>query len=73
MTYHNPNRVRWNLLLQWSLISCEVGFNLESNSVPVDVFQTFFQYEFTQFAVQRYQVLIIVYDPVNEVIVRWTR
>ncbi|MEQ8465050.1 element excision factor XisH family protein [Coleofasciculus sp. E1-EBD-02] len=54
-------------------MSCEVGFNLESNSVPVDVFQTFFQYEFTQFAVQRYQVLIIVYDPVNEVIVRWTR
>ena len=42
-------------------------------AVPVDVYQTFFQYEFTQTAVQRYQVLIIVYDPVNEVIVQWTR
>lgn len=42
-------------------------------AVPVDVYQTFFQYEFTQTAIQRYQVLIIVYDPVNEVIVQWTK
>ncbi len=42
-------------------------------AVPVDVYQTFFQYEFTQTAVQRYQVLIVVYDPVNEVIVQWTK
>lgn len=41
-------------------------------AVPVDVFQTFFQYEFTQTAVERYQVSIIVYDPAEEVIVRWT-
>lgn len=40
---------------------------------PVDVYQTFFQYEFTRTAVQRYQVLIVVYDPVNEVIVQWTK
>jgi XisH protein len=40
-------------------------------AVPVDVYQTFFQYEFTQTAVQRYQVLIIVYDPASEVIVQW--
>lgn len=42
-------------------------------AVPIDVYQTFFQHEFTQTAVQRYQVLIIVYEPVNEVIWQWIR
>lgn len=42
-------------------------------AVPLDVYQTFFQYEFTQSAVQRYQVFLIVYDPTNEVIVQWTK
>ncbi len=42
-------------------------------AVPLDVYDTFFQYEFTQVAVQRYQVLLVVYDPVNEVISRWIR
>lgn len=42
-------------------------------AVPLDAYQTFFQFEFTQTALQRYQVLLIVYDPVNEVIVQWTR
>lgn len=42
-------------------------------AVPVDVYQTFFQYEFTQTAIQRYQVLIIVYDPTDEVIVQWIK
>jgi len=41
-------------------------------AVPVDVYETFFQYEFTQSAVQRYQVFLIVYDPADEVIVQWT-
>ena len=41
-------------------------------AVPIDVYQRFFQYEFTQTAVQQYQVLLIVYDPTNEVIVQWT-
>jgi hypothetical protein len=40
-------------------------------AVPLDTYQTFFQYEFTQIAIQRYQVLMIVYDPANEVIVQW--
>ncbi|NJR38905.1 MAG: fatty-acid oxidation protein subunit alpha [Leptolyngbyaceae cyanobacterium CSU_1_4] len=40
-------------------------------AVPIDVYQTFFQFEFTQSAVQRYQVLLIVYEPVQEVIVQW--
>ncbi len=42
-------------------------------AVPVDVYQTFFQYKFTKTAVQRYQVLLIVYEPASEVIVQWTR
>ena len=42
-------------------------------AVPVDAYDTFFQYEFTQTAIQRYQVLIIVYDPVDEVIVQWIK
>ncbi|NEP57535.1 MAG: hypothetical protein F6K31_10995 [Symploca sp. SIO2G7] len=27
-------------------------------AVPIDAYQTFFQYEFTQIAIQRYEVLI---------------
>ncbi|NET60890.1 MAG: fatty-acid oxidation protein subunit alpha [Symploca sp. SIO2E6] len=42
-------------------------------AVPIDAYQTFFQYEFTQMALQRYEVLIIVYDPANEVIVQWIK
>ena len=42
-------------------------------AVPVDAYETFFQYEFTQIAIKRYQVLIIVYDPANEVIVQWKK
>ncbi|MGK7897340.1 MAG: XisH family protein [Xenococcus sp. (in: cyanobacteria)] len=42
-------------------------------AVPVDAYETFFQYEFTQIAIQRYQVLIIVYNPANEVIVQWKK
>lgn len=40
-------------------------------AVTLDIYQTFFQFEFTQAAMQRYQVLLIVYDPVKEVIVQW--
>jgi hypothetical protein len=29
--------------------------------------------EFTQIAVEKYQVLLVVYDPVNEVIVQWIK
>lgn len=42
-------------------------------AVPVDAYRTFFQLEFTQTAVQIYQVLLVVYDPVNEVIVQWIK
>ncbi|BBD60988.1 fdxN element excision controlling factor protein [Nostoc sp. HK-01] len=42
-------------------------------AVPVDAYQNFFQLEFTQTALQKYQVLLVVYDPVNEVIVQWIK
>ena len=42
-------------------------------AVPLDIYKTFFQLEFTQVAVQRYQVLLIVYDPVEKVIVQWQK
>ncbi|MDZ7959992.1 MAG: element excision factor XisH family protein [Aulosira sp. DedQUE10] len=42
-------------------------------AVPVDAYRTFFQLEFTQTAIQKYQVLLVVYDPVNEVIVQWIK
>jgi hypothetical protein len=42
-------------------------------AVPMDTYRTFFQLEFTQIAVQRYQISLIVYDSVNEVIVQWIR
>jgi hypothetical protein len=42
-------------------------------AVPVNAYRTFFQLEFTQTAVQIYQVLLVVYDPVNDVIVQWIK
>jgi hypothetical protein len=42
-------------------------------AVPLDTYRTFFQLEFTRIAVQRYQISLIVYDSVNEVIVQWIR
>ncbi len=42
-------------------------------AVPLDTYRTFFQLEFTRVAVQRYQISLIVYDSVNEVIVQWIR
>ncbi len=40
-------------------------------AVPLDIYKTFFQFEFTQAAIQRYKLLLIVYDPVKEVIEQW--
>jgi len=42
-------------------------------AIPIDTYRTFFQLEFTRVAVQRYQIYLIVYDSVNEVIVQWIR
>ena len=40
-------------------------------AVPVAVYEALFQREFLQISVERYQIHRIVYDPVNEAIVRW--
>ena len=40
-------------------------------AIPLDAYKTFFQLEFSQTAVQQYQILLIVYDPVNEAIAQW--
>jgi hypothetical protein len=42
-------------------------------AVPLETYQTFFQLDFTQTAIEAYQILLIVYDPNNEVIVEWTK
>jgi hypothetical protein len=40
-------------------------------AVPEDIYQTFFQLEFTQAAIAEYQLKIIVYAPTTEEIVGW--
>jgi len=40
-------------------------------AVPVDTFESFFQERFTQEAVKLYQVKLVSYDPLQEVIVEW--
>ncbi|EDX77363.1 XisH protein [Coleofasciculus chthonoplastes PCC 7420] len=40
-------------------------------AVPIDTFGTFFQETFIEEAVKLYQVKLIIYDPVEEVISEW--
>ena len=40
-------------------------------AVPAVVHEAFFQREFLQISVERYQIHRIVYDPVKEVILQW--
>ncbi|MFM7407882.1 MAG: XisH family protein [Cuspidothrix sp.] len=52
--------------------------NLEPNrtlymAVPVDAYRDFFQLEFTQIALQKYQVPLIVYEARKEVIIKWIK
>jgi hypothetical protein len=42
-------------------------------AVPLGVYRDFFQKQFVQLVIQRYQLKLIVYDPVNEVIVEWKK
>jgi XisH protein len=42
-------------------------------AVPLETYRAFFQLDFTQAAIKAYQILLIVYDPNNEVIVEWTK
>lgn len=41
-------------------------------AVPVDVYEEFFQLEFTQTVIQEYSLKIIVYSPEREEIIQWT-
>lgn len=40
-------------------------------AVPVEIYESFFRLEFGQIVVQRYQLKLIVYDPNQEVIIKW--
>lgn len=40
-------------------------------AVPLETYQTFFQSRFAQVAIERYQLKLIIYEPVIEEIVRW--
>ncbi|MGK7893328.1 MAG: XisH family protein [Xenococcus sp. (in: cyanobacteria)] len=40
-------------------------------AVPVITYEVFFKREFTQISVERYQIKLIIYDPIGEVIVQW--
>ncbi len=40
-------------------------------AIPLTVYDAFFQREFAQLSVERYQIKRIVYNPINEVITKW--
>jgi XisH protein len=40
-------------------------------AIPTLIYEAFFQKEFLKISVERYQIKLIVYEPVNEVIERW--
>ena len=42
-------------------------------AVPLVIHQTFFSLQFIQIVIVRCQIKLIVYDPVNEVIVQWKK
>ena len=40
-------------------------------AIPTLIYEAFFQREFLKISVERYQIKLIVYEPVNEVIEKW--
>ena len=42
-------------------------------AVPVDVYDTFFILQFIQTVIRRHQLRLVIYEPEQEVIVRWQR
>lgn len=40
-------------------------------AIPLETYDTFFQSQFAQTVKQRYQLKLIVYEPINEEIVQW--
>lgn len=41
-------------------------------AVPSDTYNTFFNLQFIQLVVEQYQIQLIIYDTLNEVIIQWT-
>ncbi|MCA6597544.1 MAG: XisH family protein [Pseudanabaena sp. M158S2SP1A06QC] len=42
-------------------------------AVPVGVYESFFNREFAQVSLERYQIKLIIYDIIQEVIIQWIR
>lgn len=42
-------------------------------AIPVTVYEAFFQREFLQLSIERYQIQRVIYNPEREVIVRWIK
>jgi hypothetical protein len=40
-------------------------------AIPLDAYETFFQSRFAQVSIDRYQLKLIVYEPIAEEIVTW--
>ena len=40
-------------------------------AIPIVPYEAFFNREFAQISIERYQIKLIVYDPIQEVIVQW--
>ncbi|GBE74063.1 hypothetical protein myaer87_12900 [Microcystis aeruginosa NIES-87] len=40
-------------------------------AVPLDIYYSFFELRFIQTVVKRFQIYLIIYDPIGEVIVAW--
>ena len=40
-------------------------------AIPLETYRSFFNRDLARVSVQQYQVKLIVYDPMNEVIVQW--
>jgi hypothetical protein len=40
-------------------------------AIPLDAYETFFQSRFAQVSIDRYQLKLIVYEPIAEEIVKW--
>jgi XisH protein len=40
-------------------------------AIPLLAYNALFQREFLQISIERYQIKLIVYDPIDEVIVKW--
>ncbi|NER92631.1 MAG: fatty-acid oxidation protein subunit alpha [Symploca sp. SIO1B1] len=40
-------------------------------AVPVRAYEAFFKREFAQISLERYQIRLIIYDPISEIIVKW--